>query len=127
MLLATATVVPSYGQVKLQDHHTLEEIEWNDEDFYDRGHIAQTHVLVVRTCEPNDGDVAVEFHDAESPVPTGRLIFDGSLRIDSGFLSASAVDEDSRESVHLPRGGTWRLKVYGEPGTEPSRLQVIVS
>ncbi len=125
MLLATTTVMPSYGQVKIQDHGTSEEIVWSDA-FYDLGRIAQEHVILVRTCEPNDGDVTVELHDADTAEVTGRLIYDGLLRVESGFISVSGVDDDSRETLYVEVGGARRIKVYGEPGDEPRRLTVVI-
>jgi hypothetical protein len=122
MLLASTTVMPSYGQIKIQDHGTTEAVEWSD-DFYELGRIVGEHVILVRTMEPSDGDVVGEVYDDIADTD-GTLIYDGPLRVDSGFLSVAGVDEDSRETVQTATTGVVAVRVYVSPSEEPRRVLI---
>ncbi len=124
-LLARLPVMPFYNQVMIGDHKETAVPEW-DSTTRGSGVSASETSLLVSTCNDQDGHVIVDVRAGNIAGEYGRLVFDGTLRIDSQTLAIGSVTSEPSRGLYFPRPGEWQVKVYVNPSTEARHVTVLI-
>ena len=124
-LLARVPVIPFYNQVSIGDYKDTAVPDWDSASFDAGVSSSETRLLIV-TCNDQDGYVIVDIRDGEPKAGYGKMVFNGTLRIDSQTLTIGPVTADPSRVMFLPRPGGWNIRVYVDPLRRARHVTVLL-
>jgi hypothetical protein len=117
-------VLPLYRQVEIRDAaNDVDRPRWESGE---ERVLASAQYIVLATRSDLKGEVEIEVHlDAGSENrPSGELLFDGELMTTGQGM---VVGNSLTDLHHIPLPIGWhRLRIYGDPPTDPARFTVLV-